>query len=325
MVYAERVAGPQPGMNENPKPHARTPLNWPQAWLGGPMWGQIRPVIPTSPRRASLALEPGGRPEWVDGRRPGAFLRPARGGGRLRVHYPSFRLSPKPSSVRTLNIHSLAAYDDLGELVATCSPNAVAGGCNASNITTNQSAWRYVYDLMGHQTSATPPNNDYTNLAASSSSFELSGAGRPYRVYQSTRTTTYAYDAAGRQNQTAITNTGFSSITTSVTLDSLGRQTQISAGGDTIDQVYDALGRMTSLSRGGLTITASTYNPDGTAASRTDYEAAGTAYVNSFTYATTGQLVDKIGEGRRALDVAANWVRTKLCPVPQPAPETASP
>ena len=37
------------------------------------------------------------------------------------------------------------------------------------------------------------------------------------------------------------------------------------------------------------------------------------------------ETLDKLGEGRRSLAVAADWVRAKLRPVPQPAPETPSP
>ena len=42
--------------------------------------------------------------------------------------------------------------------------------------------------------------------------------------------------------------------------------------------------------KGFETWTIYTYRPDGTAASRTDYDAAGTAYANTFTYTTLGQL-----------------------------------
>jgi YD repeat-containing protein len=45
-----------------------------------------------------------------------------------------------------LNLTALAAYDSLGELLATCSPDPVAAQtCTSSNITTSTAAWRYGY------------------------------------------------------------------------------------------------------------------------------------------------------------------------------------
>jgi RHS repeat-associated protein len=187
-----------------------------------------------------------------------------------------------------LNLTGLAGYNALGELIATCSPVQVAAACVASGSDTR--SWRYAYDAMGHQTTATPPVNAVSPLATTTSAYELGGAGRPYTVTASTRTTTYGYDLLGRQNSVGVTNTGFSAISTSIALDSLGRQTAISGNGDVLAQTYDAVGRLTSISRSGIAITTFTYNADGTAATRTDRDAAGTNHVNSFTYTNIGQL-----------------------------------
>jgi RHS repeat-associated protein len=193
-----------------------------------------------------------------------------------------------------LNITALAAYNSLNEVIATCSANAVVGGCTAANIATSTAAWRYTYDAMGHQTGATPPDNALaTGLASTSSSYGLAGAGRPDSVTTGPRTTTYHYDAAGRQYETVETTTGPGTLTTTMTLDCLGRETSISVSGtstDVLTETYDAVARLTSISRSGNAITTFTYNADGTAASRVDRDGAGVTRTNTFTYTTMGQL-----------------------------------
>ena len=90
-----------------------------------------------------------------------------------------------------------------------------------------------------------------------------------------------------------MTTTGTGTLTTASTLDGAGRTTGIATSGtssDTLTQAYDALDRMTGLSRGASTITAFTYNSDGTAASRTDYDPAGGSHASYFTYTALGQL-----------------------------------
>ncbi len=189
-------------------------------------------------------------------------------------------------SVSALGIKALAGYDALGEVIATCSPVQVAAGCTASG--TDTRSWRYGYDAMGHETSATPPANAFTALAASSATYELGGAGRPSTTTQGNRTSTLGYDAAGRQSSSAVTQSGIGTLTTTLTLDSLGRTTQVAASGtasDTLTETYDAVGRLLSMSRSGTNVTSYTYNADGTAASRTDGTTAST-----FTYTILGQL-----------------------------------
>jgi RHS repeat-associated protein len=198
-----------------------------------------------------------------------------------------------------LGIRSLAAYDALGELLATCTPNAVAAGCSAATITTSTLAWRYAYDAMGHQTSATPPVNAVaTAMATTTATYDLAGAGHLSSSAQGTaRTTTAAYDAAGRQTTTVVAMGG-SYWSSANTLDSLGRSTAVATTGTTSDkllQTYDATGRLTNLGRYvsptvTTPITAFAYNPDGTASARTDYDAAGTAYASTYEYTFSGSL-----------------------------------
>jgi len=154
---------------------------------------------------------------------------------------------------------------------------------------------------MGHQISATPPVNSATVLAYTSASYGLGGAGRlssstDWLGGTAIRETDYTYDLVGRQTVTSVApKPSGTSLTTTLTLDSMGRQTSVAATGTTIDtlaETYDAVGRLTSISRSGSALTTFTYNPDGTAATRTDYDANGASYVNSFTYTTLGQLAD---------------------------------
>jgi YD repeat-containing protein len=199
-----------------------------------------------------------------------------------------------PGSSPHLAITALAAYDAAGDLLATCSPNAVAAGCSSANITTNGRAWRYTYDLAGHQTLATPPDNAVaTDLAATTSSYELGGAGRLHQTSSGPRTTTYAYDALGRQNYVSVTTTGVGTLTTTSTLDGAGRTLSVATTGtstDTLSESYDPLDRLLSISRSGTNITAFTYNPDGSAATRTDTDPSGASHAYSFSYTATGQL-----------------------------------
>jgi RHS repeat-associated protein len=194
-------------------------------------------------------------------------------------------------TVSTVGIRDLAAYDALNEVLATCTPNAVAAGCNASNITTSNRAWRYTYDVMGRQLTATPPVNTFTALASSSSTYEPGGhlVSTVSSDGTTSRTSVPTYDALGRTTSSVVTQTALGSLTTTVSFDSLGRQTRIATSGtsvDTLDETYDALGRLLSISRASTPITAYTYNPDGTAATRTDNN----TYSYTFAYTALGQL-----------------------------------
>jgi hypothetical protein len=195
--------------------------------------------------------------------------------------------------VRPRCVTALAAYDSLGELVATCSPDPVAAQtCTSSNITTSTAAWRYGYDLMGHQTSATPPTMAIaTQLASVSATYDTGGGGRLDHTTQGVRTTTPSYDAAGRVYASAVV-VGSNNFTTTNTLDSLGRTTQVAVTGtttDTITETYDSLGRLTDLARSGSTLTHFVYNADGTASSRTD-RVGSSSLTSNFSYTDLGQL-----------------------------------
>ena len=191
-----------------------------------------------------------------------------------------------------LNIRATAGYDRAGELIATCSPLQVAAGCATGG--TDVRSWRYTYNGAGQQASATPPDNSFaTDMATTSTSYELSGAGLVHQVVTGARTTTYTYDDLHRPTVLSVATTGVGTLTTTSTLDGAGRTTAIATSGtssDSLTEAYDDLDRLTSISRAGTAITTYTYNPDGSAATRTDHDAAGTDRASSFTYTATGQL-----------------------------------
>jgi RHS repeat-associated protein len=197
-----------------------------------------------------------------------------------------------------LNLTALSAYDAVGEVLATCGPKAVESGCSSSNITndTQTLAWHYAYDKAGHQTSSIPPLNTVaTPLASTTSSYELGGAGRLHETVTGPRAATYSYDSIGHLTGTTVTTTDIGTLTSATTYDGAGRATRVSTSGtssDTLDQAYDALDRLSTISRGETAITSFTYNPDGTAASRTDRDPTGATHANSFTYTTLGQLAN---------------------------------
>ena len=169
----------------------------------------------------------------------------------------------------------------------------MVAGCNSSNMTANSLAWRYGYDKAGHQTLATPPDNTIaTDLAATTATYDMAGAGRLTQTVSGPRTTSYSYDDLGRTTQVGVT-TGSATLTTTSTLDGVGRTIQIATSGtssDTITQTYDALDRLTGYLEAASRSRAFTYNADGTAASRTDYDPTGGSHSSSFTYTTLGQL-----------------------------------
>jgi RHS repeat-associated protein len=215
------------------------------------------------------------------------------------------------------NVTALAAYDKLGEAIATCSANAVAHGCTSSNIATSSLAWQYTYDQMGHQTLAVPPHNtvltplDETATIYDSNSIRVSsvvscapGAPACTTSAGADRHTDLTYDALGRTTGSiAYSGTGTSTVklNTTTTYDSLNRKLAAryvgagQANPDTIEFAYDQLNRVTAMYEGtaapgggNAQIDAFSYNPDGTVLSRTDYAVSSTA--STYTYDPVGRL-----------------------------------
>jgi RHS repeat-associated protein len=168
-----------------------------------------------------------------------------------------------PGSSPHLAITALAAYDAAGDLLATCSPNAVAAGCSSANITTNSRAWRYTYDLDSNRTSVTEsgtttyyaydrsdeliwkgPNQD----GSGSSGFEFDSLGQmttsqPARPGSGVlHPTDYAYDPAGH-----LTGISADGTTTSFAIDALGRHANQTVGSDPVT-TYAYLGTSDTVS-----------------------------------------------------------------------------
>jgi RHS repeat-associated protein len=220
-----------------------------------------------------------------------------------------------------LNVTALAGYDNLGEVLATCSANAAAAGCTLTNITSSSLAWRYFYDAMGHEIRSVPPVN--TTVAALDETVAVyDSGGRPTSTVScpvsadtscnastnADRHTDMGYDAVGRATS-AVTYAGTGpaspQLTTAITYDSLSHKLSVrfvgaaQSNADTIEYTYDTLGRVTAMYEGpaapapgdaNAQTQAATYNPDGTTATRTDYAISSTASV--FTYDTLGRLTN---------------------------------
>jgi RHS repeat-associated protein len=222
------------------------------------------------------------------------------------------------------NVTALAAYDDIGEALATCSADAVAAGCSAANIATSNLAWHYYYDLAGHQQRAVPPVNAHLAALDETVAIYDSAAQRVVSVVScpasagssctvasnADRHTDTAYDALGRatsSNVYAGTTTSNPQLTSMTAYDGLGHTLSVrfsaptQASANTIESVYDSFGRVTAMyegtnapgnppSDGNAQTEAATYNPDGTIATRSDYAIGSTASV--YTYDTLGRLTN---------------------------------
>ena len=209
------------------------------------------------------------------------------------------------SSDGTENVRSTFAYDALGELVGTCSPAAVAAGCDPSSAT-DATAWHYSYDAMGHMTTQTPPSAnpadsnlpvvvstdfvyDVSGLLSSTCSYSAGGCANALRHTDAT------YDKLGRQIATRLyagSGTSSPELTSAFEYNAAGQELSTSFDGSgagegqgTIHYLYDTLGNQTSVS-GDTAATTAVYNPDGTVSSRTD--ATGSS---AFTYDRMGQLL----------------------------------
>jgi large repetitive protein len=204
----------------------------------------------------------------------------------------------------TKNITARAAYNDRGELTATCAPNAVkVDGCDPTSTATGtavyQSAWRYAYDVMGNQTLAVPPlNTTLTAVEKMASAYDATGLRRDGTcsttstdcVTGVSRATEFTYDDVGRlitERTMELDPLPVERARHETTFDAAGRRTGVdyftdaaASPNDAIEFTYDAHDRLTAVERGGTTLlSGSTYNPDGTQATQTT--PAGTA---TFSY-----------------------------------------
>jgi RHS repeat-associated protein len=213
----------------------------------------------------------------------------------------------------TLNSTSLAAYDKLGEVTDTCSPDGVVAGCTSANIASSTLAWHYSYSPSGHQYGTTPPVNatltalDPTELVYDAADLRVattyscpSGTTFAYGTACSSytrRVNNTSYDGLGRLTETVVAN---SSNTTQITNDEtydgagdvVGRSfngSPISEGTSAVTFAFDALERPSSTSVNSVSQTSETYAPGGEVATRTDALVSSTA--SSFTYDPLGRLV----------------------------------
>ncbi|MBA3877544.1 MAG: hypothetical protein C0498_11555, partial [Anaerolinea sp.] len=187
------------------------------------------------------------------------------------------------------NVRATFAYDALGELTASCAPQRVLDGCTPAP--SDPGAWRYAYDAAGHVIQETPPGNEIaTPLTATTYVYDTSAGGaRLIRTCDhpatgscanATRYTDTTYDDVGRTTSSktyAGAPTGTLKFSTTYGYDAAGQRTTVAFDGtgagegtDSLSMTYDAAGRQTAVKRGTTTLTATTYNGDGTIATRSD-------------------------------------------------------
>ena len=207
------------------------------------------------------------------------------------------------------NLRSTFAFDNLGEVLGSCSPAAVDAGCDPTN-GADASSWHYAYNAMGHVTSQTPPSanpSDSTLAAVGSTGFVYNVAGQLVSTCtyvsggcaNALRHTDATYDNLGRQTQTRVYSgpgTNTLKMTSSTTYDAASEKVSSSfdgtgsgEGSGTVNYGYDAAGHQNSVS-GSTATTTSVYNADGTVASRVDASGSST-----FTYNALGQLLTSSG------------------------------
>jgi RHS repeat-associated protein len=228
------------------------------------------------------------------------------------------------------NITATAAYNDRGELVATCAPNAVkVDACDV--LSTNpltapyQSGWHYGYDVMGNLVAEVPPNNvtltdiDLTEhvydapglRVVSTCRYALAGS-----CATASRHTDLTYDDLGRITQSVVyqgAGTTQPKIRTTTTFDGLGRPLQTArylngsgTADDTIDATYDSLGRLDQLTRAGAILTDYAWNGDGTLYRRGD-GAAASASGPQFAYDRRDRLVQSADPSQFTGSVSQGW------------------
>ncbi|MEP7378473.1 MAG: carbohydrate binding domain-containing protein [Chloroflexota bacterium] len=204
------------------------------------------------------------------------------------------------SATASQNVKATFAYDNLGELLASCAPKHVQAGCDPT--TPSSTAWRYTYDELGHVLTATPPGNTTgTALSATTNTYDTaSGGARLTRscdnpaagsCSNANRYVDFEYDALDRitkvTNFTGYPTSSTEALRTESAYDAGSERTSVTyfeAGTqkDALAFSFDSLGRNTVVSRGGTAITTYVFDPMSNATSRTDQAISSTA--STFTY-----------------------------------------
>jgi RHS repeat-associated protein len=190
------------------------------------------------------------------------------------------------------------AFDALGELLGSCSPQQVyLGGCAPGTPSSGQ-AWHYTYDAMGRQVTQVPPINQ-TLTALDSRSWTYDAGSRLTTVCDfaaggscatASRHTDTTYDGVGRVLTSKVyagAGTGSLKLSWTDSWNPDGSQASTafdgsgsSEGNDTLTYTYDGLGRPDQVNRGATVLTDNSWNADGTLASRVD----GTLGSSTFAY-----------------------------------------
>jgi RHS repeat-associated protein len=192
-------------------------------------------------------------------------------------------------------VTSTFAFDVLGELIGYCPAEQVyIGGCDPSSASEDQ-AWHWTYDAMGHQATQVPPVNQ-TVAVLDTTAWAYDAGGRLTSVTDQSaggtihRHTDSTYDGVGRLTVAATyqgSGTGTEKVRTTTTYLGDGQPSAIEyrENGsivDTITETYDAAGRPDLVKRSSTTLTDFNWSPDGTLASRVDGDAGAIGTANFY-------------------------------------------
>jgi YD repeat-containing protein len=217
------------------------------------------------------------------------------------------------------DVRSTFAYDAAGALTGFCPAVQVRiGGCDPASPSETQ-AWRYETDAGGRQVSQVAPLNAGTPLDATVWRYDAGGRLLSTlscttlactTVHRHTDTGTADYDGVGRLLRSTMyagAGTGTPRLRSESDYEPNGSvktsRAYVDVGGvltnsDTVGATYDTAGRLATLARGGTTLSAFTYTPDGSIASRTDGD-AGALGTSAFTWDWAGRLA--------SADLPAGW------------------
>ena len=200
-------------------------------------------------------------------------------------------------------------YDELGNVTSeTESWPAIAPYVPAGSRTT-----AHVYDLVGRETTLTPPAGPATTRT-------FDAAGNETQTVVGNVTTTRVFDGLGRATSETV-GTAPDAVVTTRTYDGQGRELTATTAGSTTKEVYDLAGRLTTVIEdfGGLDLTtAHGYDPLGREVKIID--PAGTA-------SRTGY--DRLGRACRTVEAStqgdAAWAAlANVCTSALPDPSTAT-
>lgn len=194
-------------------------------------------------------------------------------------------------------------YNALAQLIESRSAAGAAGGDARTTLTTYYTATGTGTCMnaafAGLACKTAPAAQPASGPTIPSSTFQYDQFARPTKTIETSgstvRTTTTAYDIAGRESSGSVTVTPAGTGGTSIPSYSIGLDTNTglpltrTAGGQTLTTTYDSLGRVTSYTDAGGTVSQTSYDIAGRTASEGDGKGTST-----YTYDTATEHRDLV-------------------------------